>query len=229
MGSLKNLWLVLICSTLGCSNYSASDSKQILPSGNDIEIISSKTVNENDTVQKQQQLKKKETAIILKNNADYSLGFIQELKGLGYSRIELIDSFIIMDNKDTIAFPTTPKIGAQIVYTGRKDNLAIALTVKCTNYSSLEYQIEMVEFGKANYKDFGKADLTANFFLAAEVDVDERTGDSYFAAEFINRMKNSCYSQIRIGQENEQAKIIKNCNGEIKAITLDNFSNLYKK
>lgn len=96
-----------------------------------------------------------DTEIVIKNKAAYSEHFIQGLKELGFQKIELIDSLFIIDNKDTVLFSDTPKIGESSVYTGKQGNLAIAVTVKRSNYTTVDYQIEMVEFGKTSHTQIG--------------------------------------------------------------------------
>ncbi len=51
---------------------------------------------------------KKETEIIIKNKADYSEKFILGLKELGFEKIELKDSLLIINDNDTTYFPNTP-------------------------------------------------------------------------------------------------------------------------
>lgn len=169
------------------------------------------------------------TEIVVKNNAAYSEHFIQGLQELGFQKIELIDSLLIIDNKDTVLFSRTPKIGESRVYTGKKGNLAIAVTIKRINYTTVDYRIEMVEFGKANHTQTGQADIISSFFFGPESNIDEQTGVGYFVTEYTDNRANNCATQIRIGDENELAKIIKYCNGKIKDITLDNFTTLHQK
>jgi hypothetical protein len=170
-----------------------------------------------------------DTEIIIKNKAAYSEHFIQGLKVLGYQKIELIDSLLIIDNKDTVLFSGTPKIGEARVYTGKKGNLAIAVTVKRFNYTTVDYQIEMVEFGKTSYTQTGQADIISSFFFGPESNIDEQTGEGYFVTEYTDNRANNCAAHIRIGDDNGLAKIIKYCNGDIKDITLENFTTLHQK
>lgn len=210
---------------MACNN-SATNKESVSTPSCTIKIVSADGLNKG----KNEAIKdKKETEIVIKNQADYSEKFIQGLKELGYKKFELIDSLLITDNKDTIAFSQTPKIGELRVYTGRLDNLAIALTVKRINYTTVDYKIEMVDFGKTSHNQTGKADIISSFFLGTESNEDERTGDRYFVTEYTDNRENNCCIHIRLGEENELAKVIKNCNGKIKDITLDNFTTLHKK
>lgn len=227
MTTVKNILTILIGLTFVACNNSATDNKNISTSSDTITTVSSST--NNSTVDLQEQSDKKETEIVVKNKADYSEKFIQGLKELGYKKFELIDSLLIIDNKDTVTFSQTPKIGEQRVYTGKQDNLAIAVTIKRINYTTVDYKIEMVEFGKTSHNQTGQSDIISSFFFGAESDEDERTGEGYFVTEYIDNRENNCYTHIRLGDENELAKIIKNCNGKIKDITLDNFTTLHRK
>lgn len=169
-----------------------------------------------------------ETEIIIKNKSDYSASFILGLKELGYQKMELKDSLLIIDQTDTVQFSQTPKIGESSVYTGKLDNLAISVTVKRSNYTTVDYQIEMIEFGKTSHIQTGQADINSAFFFGPESNIDEQTGEGYFVTEYTDN-RADCATHIRIGDENELAKIIKYCNGNLKDITLDNFTTLHKK
>ena len=200
---VKNILRILIGLTFVSSIYSQNVDKNEVPSYN--------------------------TEIVIKNKADYSEHFIQGLKELGFQKIELKDSLLIIDNKDTVLFSDTPKIGEARVYTGKKGNLAIAVTVKRSNYTTVDYQIEMVEFGKTSHTQSGQADIISSFFFGPESNINEQTGEGYFVTEYTDNRADNCATHIRIGDENELAKIIKYCNGKIKDITLENFTTLHKK
>ena len=148
-------------------------------------------------------------------------------------KFELKDSLLLINNKDTVYFSKTPKIGKKIVLTGIKDNIAIALTIKRINYTTIDYKIEMVEFGKTNYFKSGQADIISSFFLGTESDESEKTGIGYFVTEFIESKDKNCYTFIRLGYEETRlyllGNLIRNCNGKIKDISLDNFTTLIEK
>lgn len=177
---------------------------------------------------------KDETEIVIKNKDDYSKQFVDELRALGYEKIELIDSLIIFNGKDTAYFPELPIIGKHFVLTGRKGDLAIALSIQRINYSTIGYNLEMVEFGRASHNQTGQADISANFFLGAESDESDISGLTYFATEFLEFKDGDCYTYIRLGYDEESGpfllgKIKKNCNGEIMDIDLNNFTTLIEK
>jgi hypothetical protein len=227
----RNIFTLLIALTIMACNNSATESNAISATTDTIITVSvdSPNMNKNEVT-----FEKTKTEIVIKNKDDYSEIFIQGLKALGYEKFELTDSLLIINNKDTAYFPETPKIGKQIVLTGRKDNLAIALTVKRINYTTVDYKIEMVEFGKTSHNESGKADIISSFFFGAESDESEKTGNGYFVTEFTAYKNNDCYTFIRLGYEEATGpyllgKLKKNCNGQIMDIDLENFTTLIEK
>jgi len=173
--------------------------------------------------------------LIIDNESQYSKNFVSKLRtAKGMKEIEFQEGKMILNKKDSISFPEIPDLNRKIKFTGRKENLAIALSINRINYTSIEYILEMVEFGKSSKTTKGMADLNGFFFLGSESDTDELTGEGYFSTEFLNT-KDSCYTNIRIGNLEESndrpllAKIVKNCNGEVINLDLDNFPALREK
>jgi hypothetical protein len=184
--------------------------------------------------QKKNKTEQKEAIVIVENKSDYSEKFINGLKKMnGFGDFKLSNNYLILNNKDTIEFPKRPEINKRIVLTAIKDNLAIALIVKRINQVTIEYRLEMTKFGKASYKINGIAEINPSFFLGSESDTFSATGTSYFSTTYQSNEKNGCFNYIRLGSTNDRkyllGKIIKNCNGEIKDITLENFPTLREK
>ena len=178
---------------------------------------------------------KKLVKVVVDNTTQYSKKFISELSVMnGMDRIELDKGMIILNQTDSISFPEIPAIKHKKVFTGRKADLSITLTVERINFTSMEYRIEIVEFGKSKSNTKGIADLGTFFFLGSESDTDDLTRESYFSTEFANSV-DSCYTNIRIGNFEDSndkpllAKIVKNCNGEVMNIGLNNFPSLREK
>lgn len=170
--------------------------------------------------------------ITIKNPSDYAPEFIDGLKPFSnYGPFELKDSLMIVAAKDTVVFPDVPKIGQRTMLTGKKDNLAIALKITRINYTSIEYRVEMVEFGKANHTQTGKAHLNPGMFLGDESETDQ-DGDSYEVFEFSAQDKD-CHFTIKLGKDGKRSyllgTLIKNCNGKIRAIDRVNFVTLREK
>ncbi len=196
------------------------------------ENIKSKSKTEHE-IGTQNKTEQKEAIVIVKNKSDYSEKFINGLKKMnGFGDFELTDNLLILKNKDTIEFPNKPEINKQIVLTAIKENLAIALKIKRINQVSIEYIIEMTEFGKSSFKSNGIAEISSGFFLGSESDTYEATGTSYFSTSYQNE-NDECYTYIRLGTQDGNScllgKIIKNCNGKIKDIDLENFPTLREK
>lgn len=175
------------------------------------------------------------TEMIVDDESKYSEKFYGGLKSYkGMETIELIGGEMILDKKDSISFPEIPTINKMLKFTGRKEDLAIALTLERINYTSIKYELEMVEFGKSSKIENGIADLGSFFFLGSESDTDEIKNINYLSTEFSSEI-GSCYTNIRIGNvENSMnkpllVKLVKNCNGEIRNIDLDNFPALREK
>lgn len=178
-------------------------------------------------------ISKNDNSIFIKDSIDYSVRFLKEMENLGLKNVSLVDSFLILEDNDTMTFPQTPIIGKITVLTGKKDELAISLTVTRINQTTIYYKIEIAEFGNANYTYEGQADLHPRFYFGSETDESSVSGISYLSTEFSDE-QDSCYTNIRLGREEESGpyllgKIIKNCNGKLKDIELDNFPTLIEK
>jgi len=161
MTTTRYILTLFIALTFVACNNSATNNKSISTPSDTIKTVSVDSLNMDKNKVPTGKIK---TEIVVKNKADYSEIFIQGLRELGYEKFELKDSLLLINGKDTAYFPETPKIGKQLVLTGRKGNLAIALTVKRINYTTVDYNIETVELGKASHKQSGQTDLISSFF-----------------------------------------------------------------
>ncbi|ASS49139.1 MAG: hypothetical protein A3D31_04575 [Candidatus Fluviicola riflensis] len=176
----------------------------------------------------------KKAVVVVKNEADYSKAFLEGLrKSTGFRKFNLRDSLFIINDQDTVLFPESVKIGDEIQFTGRKDELAIALRVKRINYTTVSYVLEMVEFGNTSHNQKGTADLSSGFFLGSE-SIQDDEGELYFVDEYSDEKSEACNFQIRIGRDEKRGnalfvKIAKSCNGKIRNINMDNFPMLLEK
>jgi hypothetical protein len=218
----NNLLNFLIVLTLfGCNASTNKDTINAL--SNDGSGVTGNLVNE------------KEPEVTVERKSDYSEEFVKGLKQIaGYRKFVLKDSLFIVDDTDTIYFPQIPRIGKRIVLTGRKDSLAVAVTVKRFNYTTVDYKIEMVGLNGTNYQQSGQANIISSFFLGSESNESEGTGIEYFVTEFIDSRDNGCNTFIRLGVEEETGPYLlgtlkKNCNGKIQDLTLNNFTTLMEK
>ena len=176
---------------------------------------------------------KNDNSIFIKDSSDYSISFLNAMIESGIDNVSLVDSFLILSPTDTVTFPQIPEVGKKTTLTAKKDELAIALTIDRINQTTIDYKIEMVEFGNASYNYEGQADLIPRFYFGAETDESSLSGISYLSTEFSSN-QDSCYTYIRLGKEGDSGpyllgKIIKNCNGNIKDIGLDDFPTLVEK
>lgn len=174
-----------------------------------------------------------DNSIFIKDSSDYSTNFLKEMKKSGMKNISLVDSFLILGQTDTVPFPQTPKIGKKTILTAKKDELAIALTIERINQTTINYRLEMVEFGNASFNYDGQAELSPRFHLGAETDESSLSGISYLSTQFSDS-QDSCYTYIRLGKEEDSGpyllgKLIKNCNGKLRNIDLEDFPTLVEK
>jgi hypothetical protein len=176
------------------------------------------------------------TELIVRKKADYSPGFMEGLKGLGYEKIELRDSLLILDGKEAHSFPSIPEKGRNITFTGVLDKLMIALHVERLNSTTVEYRIEMVEWGKGSHKLKGTAELPPGFFLPQEQeqDVHDPSGKTYAVVKFTDNREGDCPVEVRIGTEPFGqpyllAKLHKSCNGNLPDLTSENAPLLHEK
>lgn len=172
---------------------------------------------------------RKETVVIVKDKNDYSATFLSDLRKSMFKKIELLDSLLIIESRDTIQFAFEPVFGESVLYTGKKDNLVIALTLTRKNYTTVNYKLEMVEFGKASFNKTGEADVSSSFYLGSESDEDAQTGELYFVAEYSSHDADNCDIHIRVSDEKKRCKLIKTCNGKIRDINLNTFPALVEK
>ena len=219
----------------GCSNLETSENTIIISTDSiNLVLIDTFYVDTVGVTSVYNEVEATKVEVIIKNESDYSKPFIKGLYEIGYETFELIDSILLINDIDTVYFPETPKMGKRMVLTGKVENLVIALTVKRINYTTIEYRIEMVEFGNSNHFEIGTADISSGFFFGSETDVSDKTGLGYLSTEFVAFNDDDCYTYIRLGFEEETGpfllgKLKKNCNGKISEITLDNFVTLVEK
>jgi len=165
----------------------------------------------------------------------YSAQFLDGIKALdNLESAQLEGGMMILNQKDTVQFPTIPQLHKQTIFTGKKDELAIALTTERTNYTSIKYRLEIVAFGKSSQTIEGIAHLAPLFFLGSETDTDDLSNESYLSTSFSNQ-EDACYTEIRIGNTQDSndspllAKLIRHCDGVKMDVDLANFPVLREK
>ncbi len=164
----------------------------------------------------------------------YSERFINGLKEYGgYKSFTIKDSTICMERAgECEVFPDIPKIGTEFLLTGKKDHLAIALKVQRINYTTIDYSLEMVEFGNSSHNISGEADIQSLFFLGAEIRYNSYTDEVFFVTEFSDNSKDSCFLKIGLQYDENGTLwgwIDKNCNGKVRDVSSDDFPTLVEK
>ena len=224
--SLPYLLLLFLLSTclIGCRPHSdrPTEDEELVMESNEIE----QAVEVQETVFRN-------NAISVVDSSDYSIEFLESAARQLRSHITLDSHLMIIDKTDTAAFPELPPFGRPYTLTRRSGDMAIALTVERINQSSIDYRIEMIEFGGPHIMETGQAHLRPTFWLASEVDVFDQTNTGYFSDEYADH-KDSCYTYIRIGtldvwEHGLLGKVNKNCNGELPDVDLNTFRTLIEK
>lgn len=174
----------------------------------------------------------KDTAtILLKDHTKYSKQFLTRLKTFTYSsHYELRDSMMIIGELDTTYFPTELALQKDYTFAGIKKNRQFELHVKRINYTTVKYMLRLYKSWKMVGEYKGEAHLAPGFFLGAETDEDDRTGNAYLASEYYSTVKN-CDISLRIGENGSQikTKVIITCKHKWKNVGLDDCPTLYIK
>lgn len=169
--------------------------------------------------------------VVIKNKSDYAPEFIEEFKTQPFSKAVLDGNSITVDGEKS-SFPENPAFGKTIELKGEKDGLTVILKIKRKNQTTIEYNITMMEKGKGLTKFNGDATISASFYWGLESDESSISQTMYSADEYLDYEDEKCYTSIRLGKEDDKSdnpligKLIKNCNGEIRAIDLDDFPTL---
>lgn len=221
---MKNLFIALcLLLTFGSCQTETTDTQEqtTLSTATDTTPIADETTTIPDRIKK----------LTIKNASDYDANFIKELRQQPLGDVTLDGNLFIEDGQE-MSFPFYPKLKKKVVLTGKKDDLAITLTVERINQTTIEYNVEMVESGKPSHIAKGTASITATFYMGSETDENSETGMAYGADEYIN-MKGDCNTFIRLGKEDEKGrllgKLIKNCNDKLEDIDLDSFPTLVEQ
>lgn len=222
---MKNTCLILLMALIACQPSPGTDKSN--PDLQDADTLS----QDNSAAQQSDAAK-----LIVKKEADYSPDFLTLLReNTDFESFHLDGNRMIVNGTDTAYFSQEPPIGKNLVLSAKKESLAITIRLKRINQTTVDYTIEMVESEKLVFIESGKADISPFFFLGAESDESDISGESYFVTEFIIESKD-CYTAIRIGKEENSGsgflgKLIMNCNGSnnVRDIGLDNFPTLRER
>ncbi len=173
----------------------------------------------------------KRAKINLKNDLDYSQNFLKELTYLGLAEnIELADSLMILEGKDSFLFPLDLPRGKWTNFIAMKEGYIYSLDVSRINFTTLDFNFELRRGNKTISQFKGKADLRPGFVLGSESDDDPAEGHSYFSNAYDFQDEN-CFVSIRLGDDEgvKKVKLEKNCKNGKYNIDLENCPVLLEK
>ena len=171
----------------------------------------------------------------VKNDSDYDGKFLEGLKKQKLAQVILDGNSLTIDG-ELITFPEYPKMGKPTTLIGKKEDLSINLTVNRKNQTTIDYTITMMETGKGLIKFKGEATIAPTFYLGLESDESNISKLMYTIDEYLASDDDDYYIAIRLGKEEEEelgnqllGKLIKNCNGDVRDIDLDDFPTLMEQ
>lgn len=114
---------------------------------------------------------------------------------------------ILLTGQDTVYFPEDLLLHQETIFKGSKDNSDFLLILTRTNLTGLNYSFQLMNSSKhTEISKSGRAILNPFFFLGAESDDDDRTGEGYLSVEYTDESSN-CLFAIRIGERDENGKL----------------------
>lgn len=152
----------------------------------------------------------------VENLHDYDWEFLEQLMPNRKEQWHLVDSMLIDGEGDTAFFPIDPPKGKRFVLTGRTGERVVALTVERINYTSIEYRLEFVEFGKSSFTESGTATLHPRFYLGAETFENTYNGTGVIANQFTD-IRDAFEVTIKLGRDGETPYLL----GEVQYNTYD--------
>jgi hypothetical protein len=157
--------------------------------------------------------------------------FLKELTYLGLAKnIELADSLMILEGKDSFLFPLYLPRGKWTNFIAIKEGYIYSLDVSRINFTTLDFNFELRRGNKTISQFKGKADLRPGFVLGSESDDDPAEGHSYFSNAY-DFQDESCFVSIRLGDDEgvKKVKVEKNCKNDKYNIDLENCPVLLEK
>lgn len=173
----------------------------------------------------------KPAKIKMANDLDYSADFLKKLTYANIAaNIELVDSFIILEQTDSFVFPMLLPKEKWTNFVASKGGYLYSLDVSRANYTTLDFNFELRKNRQTIDQIRGKADINPGFVLASEPDEDESTGTTYAANDYFFESPDCTFS-IRIGDDEgvKKVKLIKLCKSGKYDIVLENCPVLLEK
>lgn len=173
----------------------------------------------------------KPAKIKMANDLDYDADFLQKLTYANLAKnIELADSFIILEQTDTLVFPMPLPKGKWVNFVASKGGYLYSLDVSRVNYTTLDFNFELRKGRQTVDQLRGKANLNPGFVLAAETDEDPQTGNEYVSTVYEFESP-ECVFNIRLGDDEgvKKVKLYKGCKTVKYNIKLENCPILLEK
>ncbi len=173
----------------------------------------------------------KPAKITMQNDLDYSADFLQKLTYANVAaQIELADSFIILEQRDTLVFPMPLPKGKWTNFVASKGGYLYSLDISRANYTTVDFNFELRKGRQTIDQLHGKADINPGFVLAAETDEDPQTGSEYVSTVYEFESPD-CVFNIRLGDDEgvKKVKLYKGCKTEKYNIELENCPILLEK
>lgn len=154
---------------------------------------------------------------VVRSRGEYSKAFLAGLDRATEGRRYVLDrGVLVMEGNDTAKLPTIPAFGRRIRLERENDGTTVRLDVTRKNWSAVDYRLEVVTAGKKPRVEEGVAEIPSTFFLGAESDESETSGESYFVEEYTDNRPDDCILSLRLGRESENAgallgRVLVNC------------------
>lgn len=172
-----------------------------------------------------------QSRLLIQDSTQYSKNFLELLVASNYAQtFELKDGFLIMDGRDTTSFPQDLILNKSYYFIGKKEAWTYELEIEAINYTTLKYHFQRFENKDLKEDLKGEADISAIFFLGDESDEDDKTGNTYFASEYIHDI-GDCSFFIRIGRDEGdlKGKVVYYCEDGSVGIELEEGPTLREK
>ncbi|QQS05539.1 MAG: hypothetical protein IPK50_01285 [Fibrobacterota bacterium] len=227
MASRYTLWLLILALVLASCQRNPSESKSAAGGGSD-------SIADTSALQPDATKADSSTQGVVRNRADYSANFLAGLDRATEGRRYVLDrGLLVMEGNDTAYLPSIPTFGRTIRLEREHEGTIVRLDVTRKNWTAVDYRLEVVTPGKKPQVENGTAEIPAAFFLGAESDESESSGESYFVEEYTDTRPDDCTLSLRLGRESQadgalSGRVVVNC-PSLKLPDLSEFPALFQK
>ncbi|MBK8800915.1 MAG: hypothetical protein IPN71_02450 [Fibrobacteres bacterium] len=227
MASRYSVWLLAFAMCLLGCQQKPQDPKAAAPSGSDTtttDFVAGTGSPKNDS----------SSQGMVVDRAQYSRNFLAGLDRATEGKRYVLDrGVLVMEGNDTARLPSIPAFGGMIRLERENEGTLVRLEVTRKNWTAVEYRLEVVASGKEPQVETGIAEIPATFFLGAESDESESSGESYFVEEYTETRPDDCTLSLRLGRESESdgallGRVVVNC-PSLKLPDLSAFPALFQK